>query len=857
MILSTLFSLALGATVPQETDVDPLYLVNVELGAQRQGLDDLAAQGIDVSHMYLGAPGDAGPGIRTAELVIGQDHLEALRRAGWKIDVVIDDLANHYAQRLQEGFSTSFAGTTHGSWLTPPYASGAMSGFYSFAEVSSVLDQIQGAYPSIVSTKTSIGQSLQGRDLWMVKVSDNPNVDENEPEVRFDALHHAREPQSMQTTLWFLLWLVESYGVDPLATYLVDEREIYIIPCVNPDGYVYNQQSFPSGGGLWRKNRRNNGGGEIGVDLNRNYPYQWGIDDEGSSSSPSSEVFRGSGPASEPEVQAMVSFISSRDFRTALSVHSFSDVWLSPLGYVEAAPTNAADYEEVGALATEFNGYPYGPASIILYLANGTTLDYDHGVHDSMAWTPEIGSSDDGFWPVQSRIVPLAEQNRLALARTALAAGSYLRVEAIQPVENAGDGDGDLEGGELVRVEVDVRNSGMQDSAATTVQLINVEPPLQVINGSETLGVINSFSTASTSAHPILRIPPGTPVGTYSFDVQVSSAGWQENYPGSLTIGSTETLISYDFEAGGAQGWAVGAPDNASTGNWTRVNPRGTDAQPEDDHTPGGGNTICWVTGQGSVGGSIGENDVDGGTTSLISPLFDLSGSLEPKISYFRWYSNSEGGSPNADVFEVDISNDGGASWTNAETVGPAGPGTSGGWVEALINVEDLLLPTDQMRLRFRASDLGDGSIIEAAIDDLTIFSNASGDCPAPVVYCTGEPNSVGPGAQIYSTGSTGVSDADFRLNASGVPPTTFGLFFYGSGVNDVPLGEGRLCVSSPFTRLTVQQTDSAGEVSQLLDLAGPIVAGSSWNFQFWYRDVAGGPLGYNLSNALEVIFCN
>ena len=89
---------------------------------------------------------------------------------------------------------------------------------------------------------------------------------------------------------------------------------------------------------------------------------------------------------------------------------------------------------------------------------------------------------------------------------------------------------------------------------------------------------------------------------------------------------------------------------------WVRVDPRGTAAQPENDNTPDG--TFAWVTGQGSPGGSLGENDVDGGTTSLVSNRIDLSGTQSATIAYARWYSNSAGASPNADVFEVFVSDD-------------------------------------------------------------------------------------------------------------------------------------------------------------------------------------------------------
>lgn len=194
-----------------------------------------------------------------------------------------------------------------------------------------------------------------------------------------------------------------------------------------------------------------------------------------------------------------------------------------------------------------------------------------------------------------------------------------------------------------------------------------------------------------------------------------------------------ECQVTFDLES--AQGFTVGAPDDtASTGNWTRVDPVGTGAQPEDDHTPAPG-TMCYVTGQGAVGGAIGDNDVDGGKTTLFSPVLDLTTFSEPWIGYWRWYSNDQGSAPNADVFVVDVSNDG-TTWTNVETVGPAGEGTGGGWLHHTFRVSDFVPPSATTRLRFVASDLGSGSIVEAAIDDLVVV-----DCDACSV---GAPAEVG-----------------------------------------------------------------------------------------------------------------
>ena len=191
-----------------------------------------------------------------------------------------------------------------------------------------------------------------------------------------------------------------------------------------------------------------------------------------------------------------------------------------------------------------------------------------------------------------------------------------------------------------------------------------------------------------------------------------------------------ECNVTFDLEA--AQGFTVGAVgDNATSGLWVRVDPVGTAAQPENDHTVAPG-TSCFVTGQGTVGGALGDNDVDGGKTTLVSPVLDLSHAAVPWVGYWRWYSNNAGAAPGADTFVVDVSNNGGTSWINVETVGPTGPGTTGGWFFHIFRVSDFVTPTASVKLRFVASDLGSGSIIEAAIDDVVIVDCASCSVPAP-----------------------------------------------------------------------------------------------------------------------------
>ncbi len=167
-------------------------------------------------------------------------------------------------------------------------------------------------------------------------------------------------------------------------------------------------------------------------------------------------------------------------------------------------------------------------------------------------------------------------------------------------------------------------------------------------------------------------------------------------------------------------GWVVGAfSDTATGGIWTRVDPIGTIAQPEDDHTPTPGNT-CFVTGQGVAGGDPNAADIDGGATTLTSPPINVASDPDAAIGYWRWFSNDAGAAPGEDPLTVSISNDGGQNWVPVEIIGRTMP-ISGSWQHHGFRVSDLVAPTGDVRLRFVAEDSFNPSLVEAAIDDITV----------------------------------------------------------------------------------------------------------------------------------------
>ena len=267
----------------------------------------------------------ARPGLYV-DIVISETEEKILLSNGIIFTTLIDDLTSYYQSQNIPAMQRDFP-------------LGTMQGNYTWAELNLRFDELKELYPDIISEKLSIGQSIEGHDIWAFKLSDNPAQDENEPEILYTGLTHAREPLSMMNLFYFVQKLCEGYtaGDDLEAVYLVSERENWFVPVVNPDGYIYNESIEPSGGGMHRKNRKDTGcgsGTEQGVDLNRNYSYNWGANDTGSSPDPCYATYRGEEAFSEPETQAIRSFIEQREFVNVLHYHSYGNMYILSLIHI-------------------------------------------------------------------------------------------------------------------------------------------------------------------------------------------------------------------------------------------------------------------------------------------------------------------------------------------------------------------------------------------------------------------------------------------------------------------------------------------------------------------------------------------
>ncbi len=743
--------LALPAAAPQQPAPAPPDLVKVA-AASPADFHALQAQGFDVDD-HAGA--DAA-----GHLTVYADDAEQARlaAAGWSFYVEVEDLPGHYAARAAAAPARA--------------AVGSMGGFRTLAEIEQEMDRLAAAFPGLVSPKFSVGTSIQGRPIWAMRVSTTPNVhDPNKPVAYYDAIHHAREPMSGESLLNFADWLGSNYGVDPAVTRVVESRNLLFLPCINPDGYEYNRQTNPNGGGMWRKNRRNNGG-SYGVDLNRNYDWEWGPQWSGSSGSPSSETYRGTAPFSEPETAAVRDLLAAQTPGMSISAHTYSNLWIYPWGYDTVYTSENALYRQFGAAMTANNGFTYGTAWEVLYTANGCSDDYHYGAHGTYAFTPEIGSSSDGFWPNPNRIQTLAEAVRPGYLMVAQWSGGWAAVQDQVWSELSGNGDAFREPGETWQLSLVLANQGAF-AVSGTADLGSSDPLVTVSGGPLALqvpargqGTVGPFTVAFDA-----NAQNGA---AYALDLGLDYDGSATVEPLQVVLGR-ERLLAHDDMETAVAGWTV---SNSTNWSWERAVPQqttsgGQTVQPGSDN-PAGSGTRCWVTGA-AAGGSAGTNDVDG-TTWLTSPRFAAGGFAHVGLEYARWFANLPGNAQD-DVFLAQVSNDGGASWVDLE-VSP----NANSWQTVSFDLEAFVALTDAMRLRFRAEDNPNNDLTEALLDDLrlTTFSGL------PTLGSWGEAAVGGP-VDLFLDGPAGTNWQllwSFGRNAGQTVGGVEGLYYLNGGPN-------------------------------------------------------------------------
>ena len=387
------------------------------------------------------------PRTNTVNVLVTGSEIQNIKKLGFKPSIILPD-ADAFARQLRN--------------------SGYFDHFHNCDQMLQEMQEITTNHPDLALLE-DIGDSYEksvgigGYDIWALKISDNVQVEEPEPEVFFMANMHAREIITPEVILYFMHYLIDNYGTDPYVTYLVNNRQIWLCPTFNPDGHEFVFSGSSAGDGYdpmwWRKNKRDNnnngifetwawGDGPDGVDLNRNFGYQWGLDNMGSSEDPTRQTYRGTGPFSEPESQAIRDFVIKHNFIISLSFHSYSQLWLYPWGYTLVATPDQHVFKTLADSCVAYNRYEpetgYG-----LYPVNGDTDDWFYGEQTTknkiFAFTPEVGNraesvSNSGFFPDTMFIEKQILENQGPMLYLAYAAGEEPIIEhsSLKETEHSG-----------------------------------------------------------------------------------------------------------------------------------------------------------------------------------------------------------------------------------------------------------------------------------------------------------------------------------------------------------------------------------------------------------------------------------
>jgi len=706
-------------------------------------------------------------------------------------EVLIEDVEQYYIdilnhpEKQESGLknascaSTSGSGSIYANPATPTnFNLGTMGGYLKYNEMLAELDAMVQQYPNLISAKAPISSFVthENRPIYHVKISDNPNVNETEPKVLYTAIHHAREPMSLMETIFFMWYVLENYGTNEEITYLVNETQLFFVPCINPDGYVYNETTNPNGGGMWRKNRRNNGGGVYGVDLNRNYGYGWGT--TGTSANTSNDTYCGTAPYSEPEVQAMRWLVQNHNFVTAFNAHTYARSILFPIGTTTAEFADHHDYFQAETNhMVQFNGYTPMKSSL-LYQASGDSDDYMYkmdigvGVKDTMfVHTPEVGTA---FWQPSSEIIATCKEMVFPNLILAHITRNYVVVKDTDPMN-------------ISTLSGDFNHSANRLGRMSGTVTVSLQPLLNVASvGSPIVYNMNLMQTQagaiSYSLNPTIQF--GDQI---KYIIKTDNGLWVKRDTIIKTFGAYNLQVTENASV--SSNW---------TGNWNTT-------------------TSTFVSSPRCFTDSPSGNYVNNAnTTYSYVPTIDLSNAYAAKISFYaKWNIEAD-----YDYVQFQVSTDGGSTWigqcgnyTNAGTSAngsvqpnnqPVYDGIMTNWVLEEINLSDYLGQVIKVRFQLR-SDNGtrkDGFYF----DDFSIYYNNQGPAVTPT-------------AQFTTAGSVVCSGmfTDFD-DASLDNPTSWSWNFGDGGTSNVQNPTHIFMNAGTYTvQLTVSNAAGSNTTSQII----------------------------------------
>ena len=670
----------------------------VKIYADSDGLQQLAEMGVAVDH---------GTFKKNTFIIsdFSSDEIEIIKSTGFEYEVLIDDVQAYYAQQSTQAVekNATCSGGSGGSNYNPTvptnhFENNSYAGFYKYQDMLDALDAMKAQYPNLITVKTPIGpngnpyQTHEGRPIYYVKISDNPATAEAEPKTLYTAIHHAREPLSMSQTIFYMWYLLENYASSEEVQFLVDNTEMFFVPCINPDGYIRNETNDPSGFGMHRKNMAPVGSTNPGVDLNRNYSYGWNT--TGVSSNPNNDTYPGTSAFSEPETQAMKYMYETYGFKLASNSHTYGDLLLHPVGTTNNEFADHHDYfQDFTAHMAIYNGYVYQKSSG-LYPASGDSDDYAYkvdigvGVKDTVfAITPEVG---DDFWPSQGLIVPTClEMIHPNLVLSHLAHKYYVVSDADPGSVSAMTGN----------FNHDVQRLGLENGTVT----VSIEPLVNIQSVGS--GVPYNLGIRGTASNGISYVlDPAIQFGDeIKYVLNTEYGAWTHRDTITKTFGSL-TLQAFDDAESGTANWS---------GNWSPTT--------EDSYSPSTSFTD-------SPNSNYSNN---ANRTYEYNQTIDLTNATGAQVSFFaKWNIEAD-----YDYCQFQVSTDNGASWIgqcgNYTVDGtsangsvqpnnePVYEGVQNSWVLEEINLSDYL--GQSIKVRFQLES--DGGVREDGFyfDDFAI----------------------------------------------------------------------------------------------------------------------------------------
>ena len=639
-------------------------------------------------------------------------ELKRAREAGYTVEVLIEDSQAHFIKRnTTNSVATKNAICNDNAvdYEVPDnFNLGSMGGYLTYQEILNELDDMRAQYPNLISAPSNISNFLTegqpnnsvtpaigGNPIKWLKITDNPDSDssvENEPQILYNAIHHAREPVSVMQLIYYMWYLLENYDTDTEVQNIVNNTELFFIPVVNPDGYLYNQVTNPNGGGFWRKNRKNG----FGVDNNRNYNYYingnpdngvWG--GPGSSSNQNSDIYRGPASFSEVENQAVKWLIENNNFKIALNNHTFGELLYFPHAYADVPTPDEDLFIAFTSELVSANGY----TNLRDHPFSGDSDDYMYGTvgtHDKiLAMTPEIGPE---FWPPSNQVVGLCQDMMYFNLTAAHMVNNFATIQdtSVPFVETL-----------TTNIDYSIKRLGLVEPANFTVNINPISSNIISVGNNNSHN--NLFYGQEINDNITLNLDPNTTAGeTIAYELIINNGAFDRVITVNKIFGQPTTVLN--------------EPANNTTTNWTTNSWQRT--------------SESFVSANSSITDSPNSNYSDNENSSItLSDGIDLSGAFNAHLSFYaKWNIET-----NFDYVQLEISSNNGNSWTpqcgnftntgvanqNGANNKPLYDGVQNGWVRESIDLSDYLDQTILIRFRL----VSDGFVTKDGFyfDDLKI----------------------------------------------------------------------------------------------------------------------------------------